>query len=319
MSKKITELPAASTVETTDVLAFVDLTGPTTQKVTVAAIGDTNHPGLSPAFLALSPLKALTVNAAGTAITASLITDLPLPVADLDPAGGNNGDVITRVAGVPTWANPATGSNPQVMFNLSGTLAGRAGFEYDTASNQLTAPNLSASFVKVATSGQAGTDVVGYFSGSYGLTGSNPERKAFVLLCDYMLSGTFQQQRPSQSPNLHRWNIFTQSITTGSNPTVVFSWPIVSGSTCVDAQFIAVRANVTQAGVFAQKALFRNNNNTVVCVGTGSISAGSIVDTGLAWSAQITGSSGTGQLVVTGSASTTITWSIDATFTEVTP
>jgi hypothetical protein len=284
MSKKITELPAASTVETTDVLAFVDLTGPTTQKVTVAAIGDTNHPGLSPAFLAASPLSALIVNGAGTAITGSLIVDLPLPVADLDPASGADGDVIARVAGVPTWSN-----------------------------------QLTASFLAVKTAGTPGTDVVAYFSGSCGLTGSNPERKAVVLLCDYMLSGTFQQQRPSQSPNLHRWNIFTQSVTTDATPAVVFSWPIVSGSTCVDAQFSAVRADVTQAGVYAQKALFRNSAGTIVCVGTGSISVGSIVDTGLAWSAQITGSNDIGMLVVTGSASVTITWGIDATFTEVTP
>ena len=278
---KITTLPAAGTVVTTDILPIVALSGPTTQKATVADIGTANHPGLNPALIAAKPLDVLRINGAGTAISSSAFIDLPLPIFNLDPAGGSDGDVITRVAGVPVWLAPTggagvTGSNTQVMFNFSGTLAGDVGFEYDTASDQLNVRNL-----KVGLSGTVGSDVVAYFSGTYGLTGSNTARKAVVFLSDYMLSGTFQQQRPSNSPNLHRWNIFTQSITTDATAQVVFSWPMVSGSTCVDAQFSAIRANATQAAVFAQKALFRNSAGVIVEVGTGSISAGSITDAGI--------------------------------------
>jgi len=168
-----------------------------------------------------------------------------------------------------------------------------------------------------------GTDVFAYFSGSCGLTGSSVNtpatRRAVVFAGDMMLSGTFQEQRPIQSPNVYKHNILTQSVTADATPLLVYRWQIANGSTVADVQFLATRANSSQASVIGQKALFRNNAGTVTLVGSGSISTGLLCDTGLAWSANIINAGAEGRVFVTGSAAITITWAIDGTITTVTP
>jgi hypothetical protein len=103
MSKKITQLPSSISVATTDILPVVILSGPTTKKITVAAIGEANAPGLNPALLAGNPNEALTVDPTGAFVETQPIVDLPLPITDLDPAAGADGNVLTLVAGAPTW------------------------------------------------------------------------------------------------------------------------------------------------------------------------------------------------------------------------
>lgn len=102
MGTKISELPAAGSAAITDVLPLVD-GAVDTVKVTVAQIGDANHPGLNPALLSASASKALVVNAFGTAIETETIVDLPLPVADLEVGPASDGSTLVLVAGVPTW------------------------------------------------------------------------------------------------------------------------------------------------------------------------------------------------------------------------
>ncbi len=77
MSKKISELPAAGSVLTTDILPVV-AGGVVTDYATVAMIGDANHPGLNPALIAANATKALTVNAGGTAIKTTDVVAIPV-------------------------------------------------------------------------------------------------------------------------------------------------------------------------------------------------------------------------------------------------
>ena len=72
-TKKITELPAAASVDLTDLVPIVNLTGPTTKRVSVSQIGASLVPGLSASFVAAHPNEVLKVNASGTAIETTAV------------------------------------------------------------------------------------------------------------------------------------------------------------------------------------------------------------------------------------------------------
>jgi len=64
--------------------------------------------GFNAAYLTANPDEALVINGAGTNITSIPIINLPLPLADLDPAGATDGYVVTRIAGVWSSTIPTT-------------------------------------------------------------------------------------------------------------------------------------------------------------------------------------------------------------------
>jgi hypothetical protein len=79
MTKKFTELPAAASVTTDDLVAVVDMAGPTSQKATLAVVR-----------AALMPVVNADVDAAAAVAVSKL-------------APGTNGQFITTTAGVAVW------------------------------------------------------------------------------------------------------------------------------------------------------------------------------------------------------------------------
>jgi hypothetical protein len=162
------------------------------------------------------------------------------------------------------------------------------------------------------------TDVVVAFSGSVGVDAGATRR--VIVVHDTVMSGSTQRQLPTTAPNVTKWNFVSQSVTSNATPTLVYSWTIPSGSQSVYATIDATSANVAQVASINQATLFRNavgsvSQDTVL----GGTDMGRLATSGSAWDISIVNSTTTGQLWVTGSASTTVTWQIDLTVKETRP
>ncbi|HMJ56291.1 MAG TPA: hypothetical protein VK540_29690 [Polyangiaceae bacterium] len=121
-----------------------------------------------------NPDTVLTTNAAGNAtqyrklVDANIAAEAGILVAKLDP-GPTDGFVVTRVAGVATWAAPAVvpgsitpGAVRQLFTTLVGPMAG-----WVTASGDVTIPTTPGAFVVVALRGAAiGTAAPGLTPGT---------------------------------------------------------------------------------------------------------------------------------------------------------
>ncbi len=248
-------------------------------------------------------------------------------------SGSNSGTGAPVTAQYLTLAADATLTVERVFTPSTGLFAtdAGAGAAYSLGVNDRFFAALTGSIFTGAVShdgpgGSAltkGTDVFTYFSGSCGLTGSavavNVNRKATVFAGDLMLSGTFQEQRPVQSPKAYKVNYFTQSVTANATPFVVGVLTIPSGSAGVAFSAVATSPNVSTSGFFSRMALFRNQAGTVTQEGVvGGTDAGSMQTSGSAMGIGIDKVGNQCRLVVTGS-SVSVTWAIDATLTGVTP
>lgn len=341
MAKKITELPAATTVEPVDVLPMVDLTGPTTQKVTITQL-------------------ATAMNGLVATLTGSTFSGPITAVAN----GGITGSITKLVSGTPFITVPAgnvvtvsTGSGGQIVISGSGganqgaplgaqylTLAANAELTvervftpgtglkatdagangaYTVVVHDGTFAALTGSIFTGAVSHDSsgisaatvGSDVFAYFSGSCGLTGSsvdvNATRKVVVFAGDLMLSGTFVEQRPTQAPKAYYLQHNSQSVITAAGPTTVLVIErIPSGAFGVDVAAAASHATPsTGAGYFKCSAAFVNNNGTLTQLGAvGGVATGTFGGSDAsAWGLALDASNNGVRLRISGSAATS-TW-----------
>ncbi len=139
MATKISEL-SSETAETTDSVPVVS--GAATVKVTVASIGEANHPGLNPALLAANPGKLLAVSGDGTVVEAVEPSSTPRA----KPSDANTVVLWTMNESASPYANSGNGGALNMADSVNGTpfkvgataLLGTAPFNTNNK-NQLTA------------------------------------------------------------------------------------------------------------------------------------------------------------------------------------
>jgi hypothetical protein len=162
-----------------------------------------------------------------------------------------------------------------------------------------------------------GTDIMSWFSGSCGLTGSgigvNATRKATVFGGDLFYSGSIEEARPTLFTGSYEFHIRSGSQTANATPFVAYTFAVPTGSMRVEARAVANNTATTFFGDFVQITHIKNVAGTLTQLGTVPGVGGGSVVTGSAWGIGIDTANNLGRLVLTGSA-TNVSWAwwIDA-------